>query len=78
MRQILSGYLNLPAQELRFCYGPKGKPDLAAGLERSGIKFNLSHSSDIALLAVGWIDGGVDVKRINVEFATDDIARSLF
>jgi 4'-phosphopantetheinyl transferase len=79
LRQILGGYLNLPAQELRFCYGPKGKPDLANGQERSGIKFNLSHSSDIALLAVAsGLSVGIDVERINIEFATEDIASRYF
>jgi len=79
LRQILGSYLNLPAQELHFRYGPKGKPDLAGGLERSGIKFNLSHSSDLALLALTMGFGvGIDVESIDIEFATEEIAKRFF
>src|SRR5262245_57057417 len=35
MRSILALYLNLPAQELVFSYGAKGKPGLAAAFNGS-------------------------------------------
>lgn len=79
IRQILGCYLNLPAAELRFCYGPKGKPELAGGLEQCGIKFNLSHSSDLALLAIAsGLAVGVDIEWVKPEFATEEIAERFF
>ena len=79
MREILSRYAGLAAKDLCFSYGPKGKPELSGGLEHSGIKFNLSHSSEVALLAVtrGLIVG-VDIEWIKAEFATEDIAEHFF
>jgi 4'-phosphopantetheinyl transferase len=79
MRQILSCYLCLAPQDLRFSYGLKGKPELSGDPKQSGIKFNLSHSSDRALLAVA--DGltvGVDLEWVNAGFATEEIAERFF
>jgi 4'-phosphopantetheinyl transferase len=79
MRDILSRYTALPAMDLCFSYGPKGKPELSGGLEQSGIKFNLSHSAEIALLAVTrGLTVGVDIEWIQADFATDDIAERFF
>ena len=79
VREILSRYTGVAAMDLRFSYGPKGKPELSGGLEQSGIKFNLSHSSARALLAVtpGLIVG-VDIEWIKADFATDEIAERFF
>ncbi len=52
VRHILSRYVGLAAEDLCFSYGLKGKPELAGTPETSGIKFDLSHSSEFALLAV--------------------------
>jgi 4'-phosphopantetheinyl transferase len=79
MRQILSRYVGLAPQDLGFSYGPKGKPELAGELEHGRIKFNLSHSSDIALLAITrGLAVGVDIERINAEFASEEIAERFF
>ena len=79
MREILGRYAGLAAEELCFSYGPKGKPELAGGLEKSGIRFNLSHSSELALLAVTQgLMVGVDIEWIKPGFATDDIAQRFF
>lgn len=79
MREILSRYTGVAAMDLHFSYGPRGKPELSGGLEQSGIKFNLSHSSECALLAVtlGLIVG-VDIEWIKADFATDEIAERFF
>jgi 4'-phosphopantetheinyl transferase len=79
MRHILGRYAGLAPEKLVFSYGPKGKPELAGGLEESGIRFNLSHSSERALLAVtqGLIIGA-DIEWINAEFATQEVAERFF
>lgn len=79
LRQILAGYLDLAPQALTFCYGPKGKPELSREIETNGIKFNLSHSNEVACLAVAQgLAVGVDVERINSDFATEEIAERFF
>ncbi|MGE5321880.1 MAG: 4'-phosphopantetheinyl transferase family protein [Actinomycetota bacterium] len=79
MREILGRYTGIAAPDLSFSYGPKGKPELCGGLEQSGIKFNLSHSSELALLAVTrGLTVGVDIEHIKADFATDDIAERFF
>jgi 4'-phosphopantetheinyl transferase len=79
MREILSRYVGLAPQELAFSCGPKGKPELSGVLEKSGIKFNLSHSHELAVLAVAHrLTVGVDIELINPEFATEDVAEHFF
>ncbi|MGQ3892321.1 4'-phosphopantetheinyl transferase family protein [Legionella sp. CNM-4043-24] len=50
LRAILAAYLNEPARQLQFDFNRQGKPFLA---HPSNIQFNLSHSGEWALLAVG-------------------------
>lgn len=79
MRQILSRYVNVSADNLAFSYGAKGKPELAAGAEPASLKFNLSHSGGFALLAVArgsWL--GIDIERVKPDFGGDAIAERFF
>jgi 4'-phosphopantetheinyl transferase len=79
LRQLLGAYLNLDPRETRFVYGPQGKPDLAAPQSSSGLRFNLSHSGEIALLAVARnLELGVDVEQIRADFASGEIATRFF
>jgi 4'-phosphopantetheinyl transferase len=79
LRQLLGTYLNLDPRDVSFVYGPQGKPDLAEPHSTSGIRFNLSHSGEIALLALSLNrDLGVDVEQIRVDFATGEIATRFF
>ncbi|HEX7290534.1 MAG TPA: 4'-phosphopantetheinyl transferase superfamily protein [Conexibacter sp.] len=60
LRRLLAAYADADPRELRFDEGPHGKPRLAG--ERR-LRFNLSHSGDVALIAVAWDhDVGVDVE----------------
>ena len=78
MREILSRYTGVVAKDLCFSYGRRGKPEVAADLD-SRIKFNLSHSSEFALLAVTQgLTVGVDLEWIKPDFATDSIAEQFF
>src|SRR5208282_3417523 len=53
LRSLLARYLTLPAEEIRFEYMASGKPQLVAGQNPSVLQFNVSHSADMALIAVG-------------------------
>ena len=40
LREILSGYLEIPPAQVRFSYNAYGKP----AVQESGVRFNVSHS----------------------------------
>jgi 4'-phosphopantetheinyl transferase len=64
---------------LKFELNPFGKPHLTGGQDQLGLRFNLSHSHDMALLAVARNrDVGVDVEFRRADFATDEIAQRFF
>jgi 4'-phosphopantetheinyl transferase len=61
LRQALSGYLGKAAAEIEIVPGEHGKPRLARG----GLEFNLSHSGELALVAVSPTRPvGVDVEKM--------------
>ena len=60
LRHVLARYVDEPAESLRFGTEPRGKPFLA---HDSGVRFNLSHSGPMALVAVARREVGVDVER---------------
>ena len=57
LRSLLGSYLALHAAEIRFEYLASGKPQIAAEQNPHGLQFNVSHSGDVALIAVG--DGAI-------------------
>jgi 4'-phosphopantetheinyl transferase len=77
MRQVLGRYVNNPPEELKFLYGTKGKPELSSPGDT--IKFNLSHSDELALLAVAQgLTLGVDVEFVKLDFGGQEIAERFF
>src|SRR5262245_17253393 len=53
LRHILAGYLNRRPADLIFGAGDFGKPFVVSGSpEESSLRFNLSHSGELALCAV--------------------------
>jgi 4'-phosphopantetheinyl transferase len=79
LRQILGAYLDSAPQILQFAYGSAGKPILQDLPERPSLHFNLSHSQDLALLAVcRSAEVGVDVERISPTTEVDALAERFF
>lgn len=75
MRVILAHYLNEQPAALLFDYNAYGKPTLHSN---QGIQFNLSHSGDLALLAVGHTHPiGIDLEFFS-ERPYLGIAKDLF
>jgi 4'-phosphopantetheinyl transferase len=75
VRLILSRYTGISADRLRFENGPAGKPELVG----VALSFNLSHSDELAALAVAR-DGliGIDIERTGRHDDLLDIARRFF
>lgn len=69
LRTLLSYYTETAPFAVRFQYNPYGKPALCDGANPHQIQFNLSHSGDVALLAVTRNRPvGVDLERITTDF----------
>jgi 4'-phosphopantetheinyl transferase len=62
MRDLLSRYLGIAPADVAYVQDPKGKPHLAGGLA-DALQFNLSHSGEIALLALATSPVGVDIEQ---------------
>jgi 4'-phosphopantetheinyl transferase len=70
LRAILARYVGEPAESLRFVDGEHGKPSLIREPAAPGarVEFNLSHSDDLALVAVALDQPvGVDLERWSEE-----------
>lgn len=76
LRAILAGYYAREPSVLRFASGPRGKPYL---LDEPSLCFNLSHSGDLALIAIARErEVGIDVEQIRPERASMAIAERFF
>lgn len=78
LRVLIGRTLGVPAGEVAFSYGTRGKPSLRwpAG---SGLEFNLSHSHGMALFATSAGRAiGIDLEYQRVEFDFRGIAGRFF
>jgi 4'-phosphopantetheinyl transferase len=79
LRDILGRYLGVPPSELEFRYGAHGKPALAAGFDAAVVRFNISHSHEMALFAVTCgREIGVDIEYLGREIRAEEIAQHFF
>jgi 4'-phosphopantetheinyl transferase len=79
LRRLLGAYLDREPAEIAFSHGPQGKPALATGMDGGALRFNVSHSHDMGVLAFSsGGDVGVDVEYIENRFDVLDLARSCF
>jgi 4'-phosphopantetheinyl transferase len=79
LRAILGDYLALPPREIRIRYTDHGKPELDLPRNEDPIRFNLSHSHDLALCAVCRDrEVGIDVEYARAGFSVDEIAPQFF
>ena len=79
LRLLLGRYLAIAPEDVRFAYGPYGKPSLDSDHDASRLRFNASHSHELAIY--GFVQDheiGVDVEHSQAEFAGEDIARHFF
>ena len=79
LHEILGDSLAIKPAHLSFDVGLHGKPKLCQWLAPSGIEFNLSHSHELALIAVCHGRAvGVDVEHVREEFEFKEVAERFF
>jgi 4'-phosphopantetheinyl transferase len=79
LRLVLAGYVGIAAEALEFVYGAKGKPSFAETVENADVRFNLSHSGEVAILAVArGRDLGADVEHLRLISDYANIAARFF
>jgi 4'-phosphopantetheinyl transferase len=77
VRSILGRYTGIDSRDLRFDYSRYGKPSLSD--VDPDIRFNVSHSADVAMLAVALgAEVGVDLEKIRTDVETDKLAERFF
>jgi 4'-phosphopantetheinyl transferase len=79
LRALLARYLSIPANEILFDYTPTGKPEIAPEQNPRALRFNVSHSGEKALVAIGCQRRiGVDIERIRNNAETLALADRFF
>jgi len=65
VRAILGRYLRVPPGDITFAYETNGKPEIVNGQNEQQLRFNVSHSSDLAILAVSCDRAvGADIEAL--------------
>jgi 4'-phosphopantetheinyl transferase len=79
LRTILSYYLDIQPDQIRFRYGSHGKPELAEMSLRTTLRFNLSHSRGLALYAVTHLRSvGIDVEYVRPITDAEEMVQRYF
>jgi len=79
LRAILGGYLDRVPGELTFRRGPHGKPYVEPPRSSQYLHFNVSHSDELALVAVSrQREVGVDLERVRPLDGIDDMVTRYF
>ncbi|RSS80710.1 4'-phosphopantetheinyl transferase superfamily protein [Streptomyces sp. WAC06614] len=80
LRVLLGGALGLPPERVELgredchcCGGPHGRPVVVGG----GVRFSLSHSGDVAYVALAPVPVGVDVEAVPGPAAVADVLNTL-
>lgn len=77
LRLLLARYIPCPAPDIEFTHGPYGKPRLLLPL--NDVRFNLSHSGEIILVAISrGYEVGVDIEQMNEKIQFEEIAGLCF
>lgn len=75
MRRILGGYLGVEPGAVDIVANSQGKPELAG---MGSLCFNLSHSKDLALVAVSTVmQVGVDIESVRDDLGGEELARGV-
>jgi 4'-phosphopantetheinyl transferase len=79
LRMLLAGYLGDEPAKISFHYSDHGKPSLAGAHASNRLRFNVSHSGNVAIFAfVLDRNVGVDIERVHTDIEVDAVAQRFF
>ena len=79
LRLLLGAHLRLAPVDIALNLGPRGKPCLGAGGQKTSLRFNLSHSGKVVLLAFHAVqEVGVDVEEVRRDLGFEALAEQVF
>ncbi len=79
LRTLLGKYLDAPPAAIEFAGDERGKPRLAPQYAAANLYFNVSHSGDLALIAMAaGCEVGIDVELVRDVIRMEQIARRFF
>ena len=79
LRELLATRLSVPPESVELTYGVHGKPALARRFADSDLRFNVSHSDDVAVYAFSFgREIGIDIEVVRSIPDADDIAARYF
>jgi len=79
LKILLARYLAADVANVRITHGRYGKPALTPSFDGADLRFNLSHSNGMVVVAIAHgREVGLDVEYIRPEVEVDAIARRIF
>jgi 4'-phosphopantetheinyl transferase len=79
LRATLASYIHIAPEKIQFAESAFGKPFIVADGKPHNLKFNLSHSANRMVVAVGYYDNiGVDIEVWNDKIDCHAIAKECF
>jgi 4'-phosphopantetheinyl transferase len=79
LREILGIYLQVKPKDVSIVCDSRGKPEIMVGRGKADLRFNLSHSEWITLIAATINrDLGVDVEHAEPNFLVLEVAKHFF
>jgi 4'-phosphopantetheinyl transferase len=79
LREMLATRLSVRPESVELTYGVHGKPALARRFADSELRFNVSHSDDVAVYAFSFgCEIGIDIEVVRPIPDADDIAAQFF
>ncbi len=79
LRQLLEQVTGVPGRAIQFAYNRDGKPSLAGDLAALGVEFNVSHTRDLAVVAVTrGREVGIDIASTGGVAPIDNLVARFF
>jgi 4'-phosphopantetheinyl transferase len=79
LRHLLASRIGVPASRVELAYGPQGKPCLSRRMALRDLRFSVSRSEDLAVIALSDAgEIGVDIEAVRPVPEADDIAATCF
>lgn len=75
LREILSHYCQMPAEEITYEFNRYGKPFLPATINPHQLQFNVSHSKEYSVIAICTETIGIDIENKHRDIDAPEFAK---